>query len=112
MLTSAQADRERLAKLGLSAPGLEVKEITVGKSARELAAEHGQAAVVALLRQAGTAEGVAQLQRAAGYVGTASAAPAKLSAELAGDVKDGQPEVALLGWERHPCLVSGANERE
>ena len=41
-----------------------------------------------------------------------SGAPAKLSTELAGDVKDGQPEVALLGWERHPCLVSGANERE
>ena len=34
------ADQVRLQKLGLHEPGLELKSVTVGKSSRELAAEH------------------------------------------------------------------------
>ena len=61
------ADQVRLQKLGLHEPGLELKSVTVGKSSRELAAEHGQAEVVTLLRSVATADGLAKLQRQTGY---------------------------------------------
>ena len=82
------ADAERLQKLGLVKSGLELKSVDVGKNAAELAAEHGQDDIVALLKSADAPGGMEKIQLLAGY--EARAAPeARLWQELCGAAQRG-----------------------